>query len=271
VRRAALLALASALACGGEEEKKPPPPAEETARPTAEVATAPATLTPETLPPDTAESSLLEHAVPAWQAVLDRASLLARRGQRGAAYGRVATIDGATWLIDETAAARGLGIRIAGAGAARLELSPGQRVLAFGAWEAVDRRWVWKVERLVALRAAEREMAAPAAAPLPGTLVTSGAAPEGARVFWVVAAPVKAGDGWTIADEKDGPPVATLLLPGEMLGAPYGGLDYLAPEERWTLARGKPYAAPVAEVPLRRKLPLPVLRASAPPVAVAAQ
>ena len=272
MRRAALCAVAAALACGGEEDRKPAPaPVEETAPPPSEVATAPATLTPETLPPDTAESSLLEHAVPAWQAVLERGSLLARRGQRGAAYGRVAMIGDTTWLIDETAAARGLGIRIAGAGAARLELTAGHRVLAFGAWEAVDRRWVWKVERLVALRSTDGKTVAPAAAPLPGTLMTSGAAPDGARVFWVVAAPVKAGDGWTIADEKDGPPVATLLLPGEMLGAPYGGLDYLAPEERWTLARGKPYAAPVTEVQLRRKLSLPVLRASAPPVAVAAE
>ena len=31
----------------------------------------------------------------------------------------------------------------------------------------------------------------------------------------------------------------------------------------------KPYAAPMSEVQLRRKLPLPVLRATAPPVAVA--
>ncbi len=269
--RAAFFALVAALACGGEkEEKKPvaPPRAQDSApAPPAE----PATLVPEALPPETSEAALLEHAYPAWGAVLERASLLARRGQRGAAYGRVAVIEGATWLLDETAAARGLGIRITGAGGARLEVAAGQRVLAFGAWEAADRRWIWKVERLVGLRAAEGEAPAVAADPVPGKLVTGGPAPEGARVFWVVAAPVKAGDGWSIADEKDGPPVATLLLPGEVLGAPYGGLDYLAPEERWSLARGKPYAAPVAEVQLRRKLPLPVLRASAPPVAVAAQ
>jgi hypothetical protein len=274
VRRAALCALAAAFGCrGGEEKKVEPPPAEEPARPPVEqpAPAEPVALVPEELPPETAEASLLERAYPAWGAVLERASLLARRGQRGAAYGRVARIDGTTWLIDETPGARGLGIRIGGAGGARLEVAAGRRVLAFGAWEAADRRWVWRVERLVGLRAAGGDAPALAVDPVPGKLLASGAAPEGARVFWVLAAPVKAGDGWTIADEKDGPPVATLLLPGEVLGAPYGGLDYLAPEERWTLARGKPYAAPVTEVQLRRKLPLPVLRASAPPVAVAAQ
>lgn len=227
---------------------------------------------PEALPPETGEAALLERAYPAWGAVLDRASLLARRGQRGAAYGRVAEVGGTTWLVDETPAARGLGIRIAGAGGAHLEVAAGQRVLAFGAWEAADRRWVWKVERLVGLSAAVGgEVPRIEVEPVPGKLMASGPVPEGARVFWVVATPVKAGDGWTIADQKDGPPVATLLLPGEMLGEPYGGLDYLAAEERWPLARGKSYAAPMTEVQLRRKLPLPVLRASAPPVAVPVQ
>jgi hypothetical protein len=127
---------------------------------------------------------------------------------------------------------------------------------------------VWKVERLVALGGGGEPAKPLEVEPLPGKLVGKGPPPAGARVFWVVAAPAKPGDGWTIADGKDGPPVATLLLPGEALGAPYGGLDYMAPEERWTLARGKPYAAPMSEVQLRRKLPLPVLRAGAAPVAV---
>lgn len=223
---------------------------------------------PEALPAETAEAGLLERAYPAWGAVLERSALLVRRGDRGAAYGRVAAAAGGTWLLDETPTAAGLGIRLAGAGGATLEVSPGQRVLAFGAWVAEGGRWVWRVERLVALKSSAAAAPAPADEPLPGKLVRTGAPAEGARTFWVVAGPVKTGDGWTIADARDGPPVATLLLPGEMLGAPYGGLDYLAPEERWTLARGKPYAAPVSEVQLRRKLPLPVLRATAPPVAV---
>ena len=276
MRRRALVALAAASlsGCRGGEEKKAdpspapvaePPPVPQPADPVA------ARIAPEPLPPETREAVLLERAYPAWGAVLERAALLGRRGERGAAYGRIAEQGGVTWLIDETPAARGLGIRLAGAGGAALEVTPGQRVLAFGAWEAVERRWVWKVVRLVALQGGEGEAPALSVEPLPGALLASGAAPEGARIFWVVAAPVRAGDGWTIADAKDGPPVATLLLPGEMLGAPYGGLDYLAPDERWTLARGKPYAAPMSEVQLRRKLPLPVLRASAPPVAVAAQ
>jgi hypothetical protein len=275
LRRTAIVALAAAslVGCRGGEKKKADPPSAPVTDASPEVPAKPAlsVITPEALPPETREAVLLARAYPAWGAVLERAALLGRRGERGAAYGRIAAKDGATWLIDETPAARGLGIRLMGAGGAALEVTPGQRVLAFGAWEAVERRWVWKVVRLVALEGGGGEAPAPPVEPLPGKLLASGTAPEGARTFWVVAAPVRAGDGWAIADAKDGPPVATLLLPGEMLGAPYGGLDYLAPDERWTLALGRPYAAPMSEVQLRRKLPLPVLRASAPPVAVAAQ
>ena len=266
-------ALPLALACrGGEDDraKETAPPDKGAPPPVEPAEPVTAAIVPEALHPETAEAGLLERAYPAWGAVLDRAGLLLRRGERGAVYGRVAAVAGVTWLIDETATAAGLGIRMAGKGGTRLEIAPGQRVLAFGAWEADGPRWVWRVDRLVALRGTgSAAPPAPVGEPLPGALVRTGAAGEGARTFWVLAAPVKAGDGWTIADLKDGPPVATLLLPGEMLGAPYGGLDYLAAEERWTLARGKPYAVPVSEVQLRRKLPLPVLRATAPPVAVA--
>ncbi|HEU5056685.1 MAG TPA: hypothetical protein VFU21_09160 [Kofleriaceae bacterium] len=273
-RPALLLGLAAFLAgcrCGEGKKVEPAPAVIADAAPHAPATRSPPVIELEALPAETREAVLLERAYPAWGAVLERGGLLGRRGQRGAAYGRVAARGDDLWLLDETPSAPGLGIRVAGAGGARLDVSPGQRVLAFGAWEAEGKRWVWKVDRLVALAAGSGEAPALAVDPLPGKLVRRGAAPEGARTFWVVAAPVKAGDGWTIADAADGPPAATLLLPGEVLGAPYGGLDYLAPEERWTLARGKPYAAPMSEVQLRRKLPLPVLRASTPPVALAAQ
>ena len=272
MRRIALAALLGAGCRCGEDKKPEPTPAPVTdASPVAPAKPSRSVISPEALPPETREAVLLERAYPAWGAVLERGALIARRGQRGAAHGRVAALGGGLWLLDETPTAPGLGIRLAGAGGATLEVAPGQRVLAFGAWEAEEQRWLWKVERLVALEAAAGAAPALAVEPLPGKLVARGAAPEGARTFWVVGAPVKAGDGWTIADAADGPPAATLLLPGEVLGAPYGGLDYLAADERWTLAPGKPYAAPMSEVQLRRKLPLPVLRASAPPVAVAAQ
>jgi hypothetical protein len=278
LRRAVVFAAAAAAAlplagcrCGSEKKAEPTPAPVTDASPEVPAKPALSVITPEALPPETREAVLLERAYPAWGAVLERGALLGRRGQRGAAYGRVAELGGGLWLIDETPTAPGLGIRLAGAGGATLEVAAGQRVLAFGAWEAEEQRWVWKVERLVALEAAAGAAPALEVEPLPGKLVARGTAPEGARTFWVVAPPVKAGDGWTIADAADGPPAATLLLPGEVLGAPYGGLDYLTAEERWTLARGKPYAARMSEVQLRRKLPLPVLRASAPPVALAAQ
>ena len=106
--------------------------------------------------------------------------------------------------------------------------------------------------------------------PLPADqLRTAASAPPASRVFYVLAPPVRTGDGWTIADSPRGPPVAHLLLPGER--EPYGGQDYLSPDERWHLDRRSRYAVPI--IPRRypphlRAGELPVLRAAAPPVEV---
>ncbi len=243
----------------------------------------------ETLAAGTGENALLAAAgaLPAWVAVLERGRLLARRGERGAVWGRVAPeVEGSLWLLDESGGAPGLGIRLAGAGRA-LAVGPGRRVVAWGAWAVDDeRRWVWRAERLAALSevaadTAGRSRPAPVVAPLPGRLVSDlPAPPDGAMLpsehgkagpllFAVVAAPIKPGDGWAIADRIKGPPSAVLLLPGE---APiHGGLDYLSPDERWALEPGQWYAAP-ATAPSKPPRPgdLPVLRARAAPARVPA-
>jgi hypothetical protein len=99
-------------------------------------------------------------------------------------------------------------------------------------------------------------------APLPSQLQKPGPV-----LFTVLSPPAKPGDGWVIADEAKGPPMAFLLLPGE---APiYGGLDYMSPDERWPLEPGSWYAVPVtvsARPP--RKGELPVLRATQAPARV---
>ena len=250
----------------------------------------------EAFPAGTDERAFLAAAgaLPAWAAVRERARLLGRQGNRGAAWGRLRRDGGGQlWLIDPVESSAVLGVRLAGAGGRELHADAGGRVVAWGAWNAdAGRRWVWHVERMVALPFAQPVQAgALPAPPLPGHLVAElmqppdGALPPsqlqkaGPVVFVVLAAPAKPGDGWIIADHAKGPPAAFLVLPGE--AAIYGGLDYLSPEERWPLAPGAWYAVSAAgpSKPSRTRKPvapgkppgpgdLPVLRASEPPARV---
>ena len=295
-RRAALRLLGAGaallVACGEGRAPRPAPddsPAAAGARDDAGAAAAASApeggggVALERLPAGTSEEELAGElgAVPAWQAVLDRGRLLGRRGERGAAIGRVGpVVDGSRWLIDESEEARGLGIRLAAPGEdSALPLEDGQRVLAAGAWTVdAERRWVWQVERLIELPArAAPAGPTPATAgaagtddgearrPLPADLIRRAEeVPEGARELVVVAAPVKPGDGWEVAEAPGAPASALLRLPGE--GSPYGGQDYLAADERWRLEPGKRYAVRVIEPRRTRKGALPLLRAAAPPV-----
>jgi hypothetical protein len=110
-------------------------------------------------------------AIPAWQAVIDRAQLLARRGQNGIVYGRVGPailvpgpapdpVDGGApadaglvpspyvWLVDDTEGNGALGIRIA-LGKLIEKAKEGDRIAASGAWELdEDRRWYWRAGAL---------------------------------------------------------------------------------------------------------------------------
>lgn len=126
-------------------------------------------------------------AISAWQAVIDRAQLLARRGQKGVVFGRVgpailapapapATPPGAAdagapppapppppdaglvpspyvWLVDDTEGNGSLGIRIA-LGKHAASAKEGDRIAASGAWELdEERRWFWRANALQPLAA----------------------------------------------------------------------------------------------------------------------
>ncbi len=215
-------------------------------------------------------------AIPAWQAVIDRAQYLARRGQRGVVYGLVgeavpqAAVTGAgsgadaepglafRWLVDDTEGAGALAIRASGLGRAR----PGARVALGGAW-ALDltRRWYWKGEAMTELPAVPAPAPSDAPAP-PGLVVGKGDPPAGARpvsqgkddgviTFTVVGLARFPGDGWKIADELGDAPVAILTLPGERPS--YGGHDLRQADERWTLRRGGRYWVRVGR--FRRRSP----------------
>ena len=216
-------------------------------------------------------------AVSAWQAVIDRARYLGRRGQHGVAYG---TLGGAiampdpkvspdagvppmiaspyAWLIDDTEGNGSLAIRVllgAKGGAAK----EGDRVALGGAWELDgERRWFWKVDGLDRLpEPARSELKDPPAA-VPGHVIVNGELPNGARTislakdndavyFQVVGAPpITDGDGWPVADELGNPTAALLNLPGER--AAYGSQDMRTADERWTLRRGVTYWVRIGKV-----------------------
>jgi hypothetical protein len=228
-------------------------------------------------------------AIPAWQAVVDRAQLLARRGSHGVVYGRVGpailmlgptgapAIDGGipidaglvpspfNWLIDDTDGNGTLGIRVALAGKAA---APGTRVAVGGAW-ALDeqRRWYWRADSLQELPPRPAGAEPPDAKPAePSHTVVMGNMPVGggrmvkfardndAIYFQVVGPPPTTdGDGWMIADELGDPPIALLTLPGER--ASYGGQDMRSPDERWTLKRGQTYWVRIGEIRKREGKP----------------
>ncbi|HMG20463.1 MAG TPA: hypothetical protein VK607_04070 [Kofleriaceae bacterium] len=217
-------------------------------------------------------------AIPAWQAVVDRAQLLGRRGLHGVVYGRVgpAVLVAATapppsppvdaglvpsppvdaglvpsphvWLIDDTDGNGALGIRIAVNGKAR----EGDRIAAGGAWQLdPERRWFWKPDAIQPLPPAPASDVKDPPPPVPGHAIATGALPPGARTasvardndaiyFQIVGpSPASDGDGWQIADQLGSPAVLVLNLPGER--STYGGQDMRAADERWQLRRGQTY------------------------------
>lgn len=211
-------------------------------------------------------------AIPAWQAVVDRAMLLARRKQRGIVYGRVGPVvtvpapppatppppgpkvDAGVvptpyvWLVDDTEGNGTLGIRVKLDGRAK----EGERVALAGAWELDgDRRWFWTVDAVHPLPPAPASDLTDPPAPVPSHAIAQGNLPSGARTisvakdhdavyFQIVGpAPITDGDGWLVADELGDPPFALMSLPGER--ASYGGQDMRAPDERWQLKRGQTY------------------------------
>ena len=212
------------------------------------------------------------NAIPAWQAVVDRSQLLARRNQRGVVYGRIGpaimmpgpvpALDAGVpvdaglvaspyvWLVDDTEGNGTLGIRIKLGSAATAK--EGDRVAIEGAWILdEDRRWYWGVDSVTPLPPPEPSDLKEPRPPAPSHVIANGDLAPGARTisvardndavyFQIVGpAPLNEGDGWLVANELGDPPVALMNLPGER--ASYGGQDMRAPDERWQLRRGQTY------------------------------
>lgn len=156
-------------------------------------------------------------AMPAWQAVVDRARYLARRNQHAIVYGTLASAAIATpvpapiphpapaapadaaapppptdaaaaspylWLVDDTEGNGALAIRVGlGSHAAK----PGDRVALGGAWMLdADRRWYWKVDAVTQLAAVPATTSVVKEPPaLPGHAIANGELPAGAHTISV--------------------------------------------------------------------------------------
>lgn len=224
-------------------------------------------------------------AIPAWQAVIDRAQLLARRGQHGVVYGRIgpevmmlgeapehvgpgrpakasASIDagmipsGYVWLVDDTDGNGTLGIRVL---LGKEKANPGDRVALGGAWYLDEqKRWYWKVDAVQPLPAAPPSDLKETPAPFPTHEIATSGMVAGARMitlakdndavyFQIVGPPpVRDGDGWLVANELGDKPFARLVLPGER--AAYGGQDMRAADERWVLKRATTYIVRIGKI-----------------------
>lgn len=235
------------------------------------------------------------NAIPAWQAVVERAQLLARRKQHGVAYGRIGPaimvpgpvpeptdagvkLDAGTiaspyvWLVDDTDGNGTLGIRVRLDGRAAKE---GDRVALGGAWQVdAERTWFWKVDSVQALPPPAPSDVKDPIVPAPTHVIAQGGMVSGGRMislakdndlvyFQLVGlAPPNDGDGWPVADELGNPVYALMNLPGER--ASYGGQDMRAPDERWQLKRGQTYWVRIGKVRKREGKPALVNARTAP-------
>lgn len=266
------------------------------AEPPAELAARVVEPAPE-VPPDPSVRIADLGAIPAWQAVIDRGQLLARRGQAGVVFGRIGPAvmvpDPAppplppgtpppkspplmaspyVWLVDDSEGNGALAIRV------RLGdrvAAAGARVALRGAWTLDDaRRWVWAVDDLEPLPPAPPSTLPEPVAPVPGHVVAVGELPPRARtislakdgdaVYFQIVGPRPAteGDGWAVADELGNPTFALMNLPGER--GSYGGQDMRAADERWTLKRGVTYAVRIGKLRKRTDKPALVTARTAP-------
>jgi hypothetical protein len=253
MRRAIAIAGVLVAGCQGEGRDPQPPPLTSDAT-VAVPGVADAGDDSDRIPPDaaTADDVIAElGAIPAWQAVVDRDQLLARREQRGVVYGTLAAGSDPRHaiLVDDTEGNGCLAIRVLLPSLGNPP-GPGERVAIGGAWVLDDdNRWEWKAEAF-SIVPPSKTPAMPEPKVPPGLVVGTGSPPTGWRmvskakddgviVFQVLSIPQNPGDGWRIADELGDKVIALLFLPGERPS--YGGHDMRTADERWTLKRGVNY------------------------------
>lgn len=220
-------------------------------------------------------------AIPAWDAVIDRAYYLGRRKQKAVIVGlwggpippaevvqpESGSATGATaplvkspsfWLHDESIEGGALGVSV------RLPTNDsipavGARVAVTGAWALDEKRWYWRATAFEVLPPSARAVtsSSPPGSPsvagnagLPGLPIAASSAPAGTRQVSFAR-----GEEWiyfqVVAVPKrpgDGWKIANELgdSPVGVILLPgerrsFGGLEMRSPEERWNLRRGVTY------------------------------
>lgn len=216
-------------------------------------------------------------AIAAWQAVVDRALYLERRGGAGVVRGVVGPQAGPlAWLIDETEGSGSLAIRVLVP--SQVAVAPGDRIAAVGAWSLDEsRNWYWRASRVTALPSVETPETMVVGrwidhsiidGDMPPTARPISLAKQGDLAYFAVVGdpPVLDGDGWLVADTPRSPPYALINMPGER--ASFGGQDFRAPSERWSLQRGETYWVRIGPVRRRAADKLATMNARTPPVRV---
>ncbi|MCG8418173.1 MAG: hypothetical protein MJE77_09555 [Proteobacteria bacterium] len=237
-------------------------------------------------------------AVPAWQAVVERGRYLSRRGRQGIIYGRLGGVVQPArptirdrghhreslpadyhWFIDETEGQGALAIRVAADG----DISPGQRLVMWGAWHVDrERAWYWRAGRIEVLDSAEPTDLdhGPGDGP-PGShvIATINRPPRGARpvseiergpgdiLFEVTRIATDPTSGWDISDPGTRRPVARLVLPGDR--ATYGAQDLRSPGEYWRLTRRVQYVVRIRRFKAPKPGTLAQMTALGPPRRIA--
>ena len=209
-------------------------------------------------------------AVSAWQAVVDRAQYLARRGQHGVVFGTLGEVVSVPvpdagvqptdyqWLVDDTEGNGALAIRVA-LGSRAASVKAGDRVALGGSWVLDDaRKYFWKVDELTRLPPAPpsdlKDPPVPpgsheiAQLPLPPGSRTISVARDNDIVYFMVIGrpPAIDGEGWPIGDGPGTPVSALLNLPGERPS--FGAQDFRTPDERWRLKRATVYWVRIGKV-----------------------
>lgn len=215
----------------------------------------------------------LRGAIPAWQAVIDRALYLERRGGSGVVRGVVGSVAAPfVWLVDDTEGSGSLAIRVVLPPPATVV--QGDRIAVAGAW-ALDesRAWIWRGKAVAALPANAEPVNGAS-----GHAVVDGELPANARpisvakqadvaYFAIVGSPPTVdGDGWLVADTPTGRPYALLNLPGERPS--FGGQDFRTAAERWLLQRGETYWVRIGPVRRRSADKLATITARTAPIRV---
>lgn len=284
--RRALVATAVLAACqghGGGESHPPVPKDAHIAKPEPPPLDASEEPVREPEPPDPGKAIADLGAVSAWQAVVDRAQYLARRGQHGVVYGTIGApimvlgptpevvADAGTkpidaglvqsdlvWLVDDTEGNGCLAIRVK-LGKLADKTKQGDRVALGGAWMLDDKlRWYWAADAMTQLPPAPpSDIKDPPSPPgheiLNGNLAqgsrTISVAKDGDAVYFMLTGPnqpVMPGEGWPVSDELGDPTFALLNLPGERPS--FGGQDLRTPDERWQLKRGQTYWVRIGKI-----------------------